>query len=135
MSAPQVEAMFRGMSHQVRSPLCARLVPFNACHGQHALWTTTPDGHQLRLLDIRLPGDSSDEPTASDPGTAMFQRSFPDASGQTVRTGRLLVRCADGRWVEVRRVQQADKREMAVGDWWNGLKLGQGRLVLGDVDA
>lgn len=98
---------------------------------QHALWTTTPDSHPLRLLDIRLPESSPSVP-ASEPGTTLFQRSSPNPSGSTERTPRLLISCADGEWIDVRRVQAADKREMGVGDWWNGLKMGKEGLVLGD---
>lgn len=99
---------------------------------QHALWITTPDSHPLRLLDIRLP-DLSPSVPASAPGTALFQRSFPTPSGSTERIPRLLISCADGQWIDVRRVQAADKREMGVGDWWNGLKMGREGLVLGDT--
>jgi methionyl-tRNA formyltransferase len=97
---------------------------------KHALWTTTPDGHPLRLLNIRLPSDSPHD-SCLEPGTTIFQRSFPSPDGTTQRTGRLLIRCADGKWIDVRRIQPADKREMSVGDWWNGLKMAQGGLVLG----
>ncbi|KAI5449410.1 Methionyl-tRNA formyltransferase [Naganishia albida] len=116
MNAQQVEAMFRGMSHQ------------------HALWTTTPDGHALRLLDIRLVSTPPSFP-ASRPGTALFQRSSPSSSNPPERTPRLLISCADGEWIDVRRVQAADKKEMGVGDWWNGLKTGKEGLVLGQTAA
>ena len=56
--------------------------------------------------------------------------------------GRLLIRTRIGEeeattgWIEIRRVQQAGKKELSVRDWWNGLKLGKGRagkLVLGSL--
>lgn len=41
-----------------------------------------------------------------------------------------MVRCADGTWVDVRKVQQAGKRGVGVGDWWNGVKRkGNGRVL------
>ncbi|KAJ9115784.1 hypothetical protein QFC24_006892 [Naganishia onofrii] len=142
-TAEEVEALFRGMSHQ------------------HALWTTLPDGQELRLLDIRIPASSTDLPPWSsvEPGTTVFQKLFTadpvedvwasgsksqvSGSGSGVRAGsggRLLIRTRSGEeevgagWIEIRRVQQAGKKELSVWDWWNGLKLGKGRagkLVLG----
>ncbi|GHJ86583.1 hypothetical protein NliqN6_2985 [Naganishia liquefaciens] len=105
-TAQEIDALFRGMSHQ------------------HALWTTF-DGVDLRLLDIRPARDAISEDVP--PGTAIFQKRFA-GSGEA----RLAVRCEDGTWIDVRRVQQAGKREVGVADWWNGVKRKEdGRVLFG----
>ena len=123
-TAQEIDALFRGMSHQVR--LSPAGLPSTACssHPQHALWTTF-ENVDLRLLDIRLADDPPQEDVP--PGTAIFQKRFA-GSGEA----RLVVSCMQGTWVDVRRVQQAGKREVGVADWWNGVKRKEnGRVLLG----
>ncbi|KAJ9097138.1 hypothetical protein QFC21_004807 [Naganishia friedmannii] len=128
----EVEALFRGMSHQ------------------HALWTTLPDGQELRLLDIRIPASDTDLPSSLQPGATIFQKSFPaehtDTSSTDINSpgsasgGRLWIRTRSreddqgdaqrGGWIEVRRVQQAGKKELSVRDWWNGLKVPKGEVLI-----
>ena len=123
-TADEVDAVFRGMSHQVRLPPVS--LRSTACSDdlQHALWTTF-ENVDLRLLDIRLADDPPHEDVP--PGTAIFQKRFA-GSGEA----RLVVSCTEGTWVDVRRVQQAGKREVGVADWWNGVKRKEnGRVLLG----
>ena len=123
-TAQEIDALFRGMSHQVRHLSVTLRPSAHSTCSQHALWTTF-DGVDLRLLDIRPARDAISEDVP--PGTAIFQKRFA-GSGEA----RLAVRCEDATWIDVRRVQQAGKREVGVTDWWNGVKRKEdGRVLFG----
>ncbi|KAJ9111009.1 hypothetical protein QFC22_006654 [Naganishia vaughanmartiniae] len=98
-TAEEVEALFRGMSHQKSFP------------ADHA--------------DTAVPGMRS-PPSVSGGRVLIHTRSRGDVEGQEEGAG----------WIEVRRVQQAGKKELSARDWWNGLKLAKGNvLVLGSSSS
>jgi methionyl-tRNA formyltransferase len=36
----------------------------------------------------------------------------------------MVICCAEGTWINVKRVKSQGKREVGVNDWWNGLPKG-----------
>lgn len=101
--------MHRAISHQVCQFL-THSVEVAKANSQYPIWTTLA-GVQIQLLDISLATSNIDN--ATQPGTAVLDRRS--------KPPELIVTCAGGSHIKVSRVKAEGKKEVNVGDWWNGL--------------
>ncbi|KAF8131646.1 formyl transferase [Boletus edulis] len=72
-----------------------------------------PNGRAVAIAGLQaIPAELAPSETGECPGTAYY----------SPKTRSLVVRCAEGTWLSVERLQTQDRAMMGAKEWWNGVK-------------
>lgn len=71
-----------------------------------------PDGRGVAIAGLQVIPAELRPPEGECPGTAYYSR----------KTKSLVVKCAEGTWLSVERLQTQDRAMLEAKEWWNGVR-------------